>query len=92
VAVRNTHLRSRATEQSCESPEEGAILDGMDQVWMRLGDEEQSLLRAEGPRCWPMDPSCWPPPLPEPGISAPRPWTYDQFGSAEEAILDADAA
>lgn len=39
-----------------ESPEEDAILDEMDQVWLKLSEEEQNLLRAEGPTCWPTGP------------------------------------
>jgi hypothetical protein len=83
---------TRWRHEGNESPEEDAILDEMDEAWWKLSEEGRSLLTAEGPRCWPMDPSCWPPPLPEPGIAAPKPWTYGEFRSTEEAILDADAA
>ena len=83
---------ARWRHEGGESLEEHAILDDMEQFWLELSDEDRSLLGAEGPRCWPMDSSCWPPPLPEPGISPLKPWTYDQFRSPEEAILNADAA
>ena len=83
---------TRWRHEGCESLAEDAILDQMDQAWLQLSDEQQNLLRAEGPRCWPMDWSCWPPPLPEDGLSAPRPWTYEKFRSPQDAILDADAA
>ena len=32
---------------------EDDILDSMDVVWSDLSDEEQKMLRKEGPRCWP---------------------------------------
>jgi hypothetical protein len=75
-----------------ESPEEDAILDEMDQVWLRLSEDERNQLREEGPRCWPMDPACWPPGLCPSGISTPRAWPYEGFRSPEEAILSARVA
>jgi hypothetical protein len=40
-----------------ESRKEDAILDEMEQAWLKLSDEERRLLRAEGPTCWPTGPS-----------------------------------
>ena len=40
-----------------ESVEEDGILDEMDRTWMQLSEREQAILRAEGPRCRPMDSS-----------------------------------
>lgn len=76
-----------------ESVEEDAILDEMDDIWMNLTDDEQALLRLEGPRCWPTDSSSLPPQLYDPLYpSAPTPWAYEGFPSPAEAILSADGA
>lgn len=32
---------------------EDDVLDEMDKVWQDLSDEEQNMLRKEGPKCWP---------------------------------------
>ena len=74
-----------------ESVEEDAILDEMDDTWMNLTEDEQALLRLEGPRCWPTDSSSLPPRLSESQYpSAPTSWTYEGFHSPNEAILSAD--
>ena len=44
-----------------ESVEEDDVLDEMDRAWMKLSERERSILRGEGPRCWPMDPTALPP-------------------------------
>jgi hypothetical protein len=76
-----------------ESAEEDAILDEMDETWMKLTGEEQVLLRLEKPKCWPMDPSSLPPSLMDtPRIPVPAPWPYEGFDSPAEAILSEDAA
>lgn len=82
---------TRWRHEGAESPEEDTILDEMDRIWLQLSEEEQTLVRTEGPRCWPMH-SYWPPPLVLGSLQAPRPWTYEEFRSPEETILDADAA
>ncbi len=38
-----------------ESVHEDEILDEMDSAWRQLSDQDQAVLRSEGPRCWPMD-------------------------------------
>lgn len=76
-----------------ESAEEDAILDEMENTWMDLTEDERGLLSREGPRCWPMDPTSWPPqPAGAPQVSAPKPWSYEGFHSPAEAILSADTA
>jgi hypothetical protein len=76
-----------------ESREEDAILDEMEDVWMNLLEEDRALLSLEGPRCWPADPSTFPPQLTDMLYTAmPTPWTYEGFHSAAEAILSTDAA
>ena len=53
-----------------ESRKEDAILDEMEQAWLKLSDEERRLLRAEGPTCWPTGPSRPAyPPAPRPAVS-----------------------
>jgi hypothetical protein len=77
----------RLRHEGKETTEEDAILDQMESAWMALRDDERSLLRNEGPRCWPKDPSVWPPEhgyaqsLPERGVSV-----YDGFHSPADAI------
>lgn len=83
---------TRWRNEESESPEEDAILDEMDEAWLQLDPDEQGMLRAEAPRCWPMDPSCRPPLLSYVNTAAPSSWTYDDFTSPEEAILETDAA
>jgi hypothetical protein len=76
-----------------ESAEEDAILDEMDAAWQDLSESEQAVLRAEGPRCWPMDSSAMPPQFADAQwVSEPVAWVHEGFGSAEEAILSAEAA
>ncbi len=52
-------IRWRNAEE--ESVEEDEVLDEMDRTWTQLSEREQAILRTEGPRCWPMDPSALPP-------------------------------
>jgi len=76
-----------------ESEEEDAVLDEMEDAWLNLSEDARTLLRFEGPSCWPTDPSSWPPRLPttrQP--SAPTPWTYEGFRSPADAILSAESA
>ena len=83
----------RWRHEEAESAEEDAILDEMDDTWMKLTEDEQALLRLEGPICWPMDSSLFPPRLSDSHyLSAPTPWIYEGFHSPDEAILSADAA
>jgi len=90
LELRLWHVRWR--HEGEESPEEDAILDDMERVWLQLSDEERDLLRHEEPRCWPMDPSSWPP-EPLPATTPTRnPWLYEGFRSPADAILDTDAA
>ena len=69
---------ARWINEGQEAPEEDAILDEMEETWLRLSDEEQDLLRQElagGPY-----------------TLAPVPWVYEGFHSPLDAILDAEAA
>jgi hypothetical protein len=76
-----------------ESVEEDAILDEMEDTWRNLTEDEQALLRLEGPRCWPTDSSSLPPRLSESQYpSAPTAWPYEGFHSPNEAIVSGDAA
>lgn len=76
-----------------ESVEEDAVLDEMDTAWMQLSDREQAILRAEGPRCWPMDPSAPPPQFADARwIAEPEAWVYEGFDSAAQTILSAGAS
>jgi hypothetical protein len=76
-----------------KSAEEDAILDDMENIWMKLIGDELDLLRVEGPRCWPTESSSLPPELYETQYSsAPTPWAYEGFHSLAETILSADAA
>ena len=71
-----------------ESIEEDDLLDEMDRAWAQLNDREQAILRSEGPRCWPMDPSALPPQFADARwIADPEPWAYEGFQSAENVIL-----
>ncbi len=84
---------TRWRHEGQESAEEDAILDEMEDAWMDLIEEDRALLRLEGPRCWPMDPSSLPPGLAGTLYSsAPTAWAYEGFHSPAEAILSADAA
>lgn len=76
-----------------ESTEEDAILDEMDTVAMNLSGEEQSLLRREGPRCWPMDSLSRSPELAGTAYDGTlAPWPYEGFRSPADAILSTDTA
>jgi hypothetical protein len=69
-----------------ESVEEDEVLDEMDTAWRQLSERE--LLRAEGPRCWPMDPSALPPQFADARwIAEPEAWAYEGFDSAAQTIL-----
>ena len=95
VLYRSLELRlwdARWRHAGEESPEEDTILDEMDQAWLKLSNDERNELRSEGPRCWPMDPACWPPTMAASGISTARSWSYEGFRSPEEAILSVGAA
>ena len=84
---------ARWINEGQESPEEDATLDEMEEAWLRLGDEEQDLLRKEPPRCWPMEWPSLPPQLAGgPHRAAPVPWVYEGFRSPLDAILNAEAA
>src|ERR1017187_2459961 len=76
-----------------ESPEEDAILNEMEGVWMNLNEGERALLRLEGPRWRPTESSSLSPQLAD-TMYAPAltPWAYEGFHSPAEAILSADAA
>jgi hypothetical protein len=51
------------------------------------------MLRAEQPRCWPMDLSALPPQFADARyVSEPEAWAYQGFRSPLQAILSADAA
>ena len=53
----------------------------MENIWLNLIEDERALLRLEGPRCWPTDPSSLPPDLADaPPASVPTQWAYE--GSA----------
>ena len=76
-----------------ESAEEDELLDGMDRTWMQLSAREQCVLRAEGPRCWPMDSSALPPQFADARwIAEPKAWAYEGLDSAAQAILSAGAS
>jgi hypothetical protein len=76
-----------------ESVEEDETLDEMDRTWMQLSDREQAILRLEGPRCWPMDPTALPPQFADARwIAESQPWAYEGFDSAEGAILSVEAS
>ena len=84
---------TRWRHEGQESLEEDAILDEMEDTWMHLIEEDRAVLRLEGPRCWPMESSFWPPQLADtPHASAPTAWAYEGFQSPAEAILSEDAA
>jgi len=83
----------RWRHEEAESAEEDAILDEMQDTWMKLTEDEQALLRLERPRCWPTDSSSLPPRLSKLQYpSAPTAWPYEGFHSPNEAILSADMA
>jgi len=76
-----------------ESVEEDQVLDEMDRSWMQLSDREQAILRAEGPRCWPMDSSALPPQFADARwMAEPVPWAYEGFDSAAQTILSMGAS
>ncbi len=76
-----------------ESTEEDAILDEMEGTWRYLSENDRTILRLEGPRCWPTDSSFLPPWLGDTLFaSAPSPWSYEGFHSPAEAILSADVS
>jgi hypothetical protein len=71
-----------------ESAEEDATLDEMDSAWRQLLDRERAILRTEGPRCRPMDPSALPPQFEDARwIAEPDPWCYEGFNSKHPPIL-----
>ena len=71
-----------------ESVEEDEVLDEMDRTWIQLTEREQLILRAEGPRCWPMDSSALPPQFADARwMAEPKAWSYDGFDSPEQVIL-----
>ncbi|HEV3200183.1 MAG TPA: hypothetical protein VGZ73_19900 [Bryobacteraceae bacterium] len=76
-----------------ESVGEDEVLDEMDRTWLQLSDREQAILRAEGPRCWPMDSSALPPQFADARwVAEPEAWTYEGFDSGAQAILSAGAS
>jgi hypothetical protein len=76
-----------------ESVEEDETLDEMDRTWMQLSDREQAILRLEGPRCWPLDPTALPPQFADARwLAESEPWAYEGFDSAEGAILSVGAS
>jgi hypothetical protein len=76
-----------------ESGEEDEILDEMDEAWADLSEVEQVLLRAESPRCWPMDSSSLPPQFADVlYVAEPAAWKYEGFVSPAQAIRSAEAA
>ena len=76
-----------------ESVEEDEVLDEMDRAWMQLPEREQAILRAEGPRCWPMDPTALPPQFADARwMAEPEVWTYEGFELAEQTILSVGAS
>jgi hypothetical protein len=84
---------ARWRREGRESAEEDAILDEMEEAWMNLAEDERTLLRLEGPRCWPTESSSLPPQLPDAlYASRPAPWAYEGFRSPAEAILSVEAA
>jgi hypothetical protein len=71
-----------------ESVEEDAVLDEMDTVWVNLSEEEQALLRREGPRCWPLDSTVLPPQFADARwMAETEAWTYEGFDSPAQTIL-----
>jgi hypothetical protein len=84
---------ARWTHEGQESAEEDCIMDEMESVWLKLNESEQAMLRAEGPRCWPMDPSAAPPQFADARyVSEPEAWAYEGFSSPVQAILSDEAA
>ena len=76
-----------------ESAGEDEILDEMDTLWMQLSEREQAILRAEGPRCWPMDSTALPPQFADARwMAEPEAWGYEGFDSASQAILSSGAS
>jgi hypothetical protein len=82
---------ARWRHEGQESAEEDRILDGMEQLWLNLTEDERAVLRLEGPRCWPTESSSAPPDLADLAYeAAPEPWSYEGFHSPAEAILSTD--
>lgn len=76
-----------------ESAEEDEVLDEMDTTWMQLSERERAILRAEGPRCWPMDSSALPPQFADARwIAEPEAWAYEGFDSVAQTILSVGAS
>jgi hypothetical protein len=76
-----------------ESAEEDGILDEMESAWLDLAENEQAMLRAEKPRCWPADLSALPPQFADARfVSEPEAWAYEGFGSPLHAVLSTEAA
>jgi hypothetical protein len=84
---------TRWRHEGIESSEEDQILDEMDVAWRELSEGEQAVLRAEGPRCWPMDSSAFPPQFADAAyVAEPTVWAYEGFSEPSQAILFAEAA
>jgi hypothetical protein len=84
---------ARWRHEGKESAEEDEILDEMELVWLHLSYSEQAILRAEGPRCWPMDSLTLPPQFEdERYVAEPEAWAYEGFPSPLEAIFSTKAA
>ena len=95
ASYRSLELRLWAVRwrhEGSESPEEDSTLEEMDVAWSKLSEAERELLRSEGPRCWPMDASAWPPSVLAVLGSSSAAWPYEGFTSPYDAIIDADAA
>lgn len=84
---------TRWLQAGAESAEEDVILDEMESVWLVLSESEQALLRAEGPRCWPVDASSLPPQFADAAyVAEPETWSYKGFTSPIDAIAKEEAA
>ena len=84
---------TRWRHEGRESAEEEEILDEMEDAWRDLSEVEQTLLRAEGPRCWPMDSSSVPPQFADARyVAEPAAWKYEGFVSPSQTIRSAEAA
>jgi hypothetical protein len=75
-----------------DSTQEESILDEMEATWLNLSESEQAVLRTEGSRCWPMDPSSTPPQFADARyVAEPTAWAYEGFLSPLHAILSEGA-
>jgi hypothetical protein len=83
---------TRWRHDGAESAEE-EMLDEMESACMDLSENEQAVLRTEGPRCWPEHASALPPQfLDAIYVSEPEPWACEGFSSPLQAILSLEAA